>query len=197
VSFISYAVAVIFAPLAYPGYDWKSQAVSDLSASNSPSLELWNQLSVLYGVCGLLCIMMICVAVQGKLNKTLRIGIYAFAGMNWVSYIGYSLFPLSESRDAGSTFQDIMHVYFVTVAVVILSILSLVLIMVGGYRRKNFVSLAVFASIALTRMFVGAIGTGVAPQAYFGVFQRFSNLISANGFNMTLGIYLFMGKFDK
>jgi hypothetical protein len=46
-------------------------------------------------------------------------------------------------------------------------------------------------------MFVGAIGTGVAPQKYFGIFQRFSNLISVNGFLALLGMYLFMGKFDK
>lgn len=41
-SFLSYAAAVVFAPLAYPGYDWLSQAVSDLSAANAPSLALWN-----------------------------------------------------------------------------------------------------------------------------------------------------------
>jgi hypothetical membrane protein len=29
VSFLSYAAAVVFSPFAYPGYDWKSQAVSD------------------------------------------------------------------------------------------------------------------------------------------------------------------------
>jgi len=29
VSFISYAVAVIFAPLVYPDYEWRSRAVSD------------------------------------------------------------------------------------------------------------------------------------------------------------------------
>lgn len=34
VSFLSYTAAVVFAPLAYPGYDWLSQAVSDLSAAN-------------------------------------------------------------------------------------------------------------------------------------------------------------------
>ena len=42
VSFLSYAAAVAFAPLAYPGYDWMAQAVSDLSAANAPSLALWN-----------------------------------------------------------------------------------------------------------------------------------------------------------
>ena len=30
-SFLSYAAAVALAPLAYPGYDWMAQAVSDLS----------------------------------------------------------------------------------------------------------------------------------------------------------------------
>jgi hypothetical protein len=32
-SFLSYAAAVVLAPLAYPGYDWMAQAVSDLSAA--------------------------------------------------------------------------------------------------------------------------------------------------------------------
>ena len=50
-SFLSYTTAVVFAPLAYPGYNWMSQAVSDLSAANAPSLALWNQLSAFYNVC--------------------------------------------------------------------------------------------------------------------------------------------------
>ena len=32
VSFLSYTAAVVFAPLAYPGYNWMAQAVSGLSA---------------------------------------------------------------------------------------------------------------------------------------------------------------------
>ena len=195
VSFISYAAAVIFAPLAYPDYDWMSQAVSDLSAENAPSLALWNQLSSLYDAGGIVCIMMVCVAVQGKWNKTLRFGIYVFAAMWWVSIIGFTAFPLSKSGMSETTFQDIMHLA-VTAVVVILSIMSLVLIMIGGYRKKRFVSLAVCATIALAIMFIGAMGTGIASPKYFGVFQRFSNLISANGFLATLGIYLFMGKLD-
>jgi len=197
VSFLSYAAAVVFAPLAYPGYDWKSQAVSDLSAANAPSLALWHQLSSLYGVAGIVCIMMVCVAIQGKWSKILRLGIYTFAAMFWVSTIGFALFPLSESGGAGTALQDIIHVYIVLPIVVVLSIVSLVLIMVGGYRKKKFVSLAVYATIALTLMFVGAIGTSLAPTEYFGVFQRFSNVISANGFLAILGIYLFIGGIEE
>ena len=196
VSFLSYLAAVVFSPLAFPGYDWKSQAVSDLSAANAPSLSLWNQLSCLYGICGMICIMMVCVAVQGKLNNPLRTGIYLWAGMLWISAIGYALFPLSESGDSGKAFQDIMHGYVVTTAVVLLSIISLVVIMFGGYRNKSKVSLATFASIALLLMFIGSVGWNAAPPEYVGIFQRFSNVISANGFTMALGIFLFAGKFD-
>ena len=45
VSLLSYTAAVVFSPLAYPGYDWMAQAVSDLSAADAPSLALWNRLS--------------------------------------------------------------------------------------------------------------------------------------------------------
>ena len=194
VSFISYATAVILSPLAYPGYDWRSQAVSDLMAENAPSRALWHQLSSLYGPAGIVCIMMVCVAVRNKWSKTLRLGIYLFAVMWWISIVGFTAFPLSESANI-ATFQDIMHL-IVTAAVVILSIASLILIMIGGYRKKSFVSLAICATIALALMLVGAIGTGAAPPEYFGLFQRFSNMIAANGFLAALGVFLFMGKLD-
>ncbi len=41
VAFLSYLAAVVFSPIAYPGYNRLSQAVSDLSASNAPSRILW------------------------------------------------------------------------------------------------------------------------------------------------------------
>lgn len=40
VSLLSYTAAVVFSPLAYPGYDWMAQAVSDLNAADAPSLEM-------------------------------------------------------------------------------------------------------------------------------------------------------------
>lgn len=190
-SLLSYTAAVVFAPFAYPGYDWMSQAVSDLSAANAPSKMLWEQLSSLYGVCGIVSIMMVCVFVKDKLNKTLRIGIYIFAAMNWVSNVGYAMFPLSDSGNAGA-FRDIIHIYVVTVLVVLLSIVSLIFIMAGGFRDKRYRYLAICAAIALLLMFVGAIGTGVVPKEFFGIPERFS-VFAATGFNAVLGICLFNG----
>lgn len=188
-SFLSYLAAVVFSPLAYPDYDRLSQAVSDLSASDAPSRVLWEQLSAIYNVCNIVCITLVCIFVKGKLNKNIRIGIYLFTVMNWVSAIGYSMFPLSSSGN-NVTFQDIMHVYVVTILVVLLSIVSLVMIMIGGYRDKRHRLLAIFATIALTIMLVGAIGTNIVPKEYFGIPERFSTF-AAVGFTAVLGIFLF------
>ena len=193
VSFLSYVAAVVFSPLAYPDYNWIAQAVSDLSASNAPSKALWNQLSSLYAVCGMISVMMVCVAVQKKTNKIVRTGIYLFTAMNWVSCVGYAMFPLSDSGYAG-TFQDIMHLYVVTVLVVVLSIVSLVVIIIGGFRKKTFVSLAIWAAIALAFMFMGAMGVNIVPSQYFGIPERFS-VFAATGFNAVLGVYLFLNKY--
>lgn len=137
ISFLSYIAAVIFAPLAYPGYNWMAQAVSDLSAANAPSRMLWQHISALYNICGIVSITLVCVYVGDKLNKTLRCGIYIFTIMNWISAVGYSMFPLSDSGNSGS-FQDIIHIYVVTTLVVLMSIISLVTIMIGGYRDKQY-----------------------------------------------------------
>ena len=191
VSFLSYTAAVVFAPLAYPGYNWMAQAVSDLSAANAPSLALWNQLSALYNVCEVVCVTVVCIGIQGWKTKLLRSGIYLFAVTEWISAVGYRMFPLSDSGYAGA-FQDVMHVA-VTALVVLLSIVSLVIIIVAGAKSKSCRSYGVCAAVALAMMLVGAMGIKIVPAAYFGVVERFS-VFAATGFNAALGIHLFCMK---
>lgn len=191
VSFLSYTAAVVFAPLAYPGYNWIAQAVSDLSAANAPSLALWNQLSALYSVCEVVCVTVVCIGIQGRKTKLLRSGIYLFAVMEWISAVGYRMFPLSDSGYAGA-FQDVMHMA-VTALVVLLSIVSLVIIIVAGAKSKSCRSYGVCAAVALAMMLVGAMGMKIVPASYFGVVERFS-VFAATGFNAALGIHLFCMK---
>lgn len=191
VAYLSYIVAVVFSPLAYPGYNWMAQAVSDLSAANAPSLRLWNQLSSLYSVCTLVCAMMVCAGIQGRGSKTLRHGIYLFTAMEWISAVGFTMFPLSDSGYAG-TFQDQMHI-FSTIIVVLLSIISLVLIMIAGIKDKEYRLYGVFAGIAFGMMLVGAMGMNIVPKEYFGVVERFS-VFAAVGYNAVLGMQLFRMK---
>lgn len=188
VALLSYTVAVVFSPLDYPGYNWMAQAVSDLSASNAPSLGLWNQLSSLYNICTLICAMMVCAGIQGKGSRLLRTGIYLFTAMEWISAVGFSMFPLSDSGYAG-TFQDKMHILS-TILVVLLSIVSLVMLIIAGVKRKEYRSFGVFAGIALGMMLVGALGMNIVPKEYFGVVERFS-VFAAVGYNAVLGIELF------
>lgn len=191
VSFLSYTAAVVFAPLAYPGYNWMAQAVSDLSAANAPSLALWNQLSALYNACEVVCATVVCIGIQGQKTKLLRSGIYLFAVMEWISAVGYRMFPLSSSGYAGA-FQDVMHMV-VTALVVLLSIVSLTVIIVAGVQNRGCRSYAVCAAVALAMMLVGAMGMKIVPAEYFGVVERFS-VFAATGFNAALGIHLFCMK---
>lgn len=191
ISLIYYTLAVVFSPFGYPGYNWMSQAVSDLSAQNAPSKMLWNQLSSLYMPCGIVSITLVCVFIQQKLNKTTRRGIYLFALMNWISCVGYTMFPLSKSGN-GENFQDIMHIYVVTILVVLLSIISLVMIIVGGLYLIENRALVLWALLALAFMILGAIGTNSVPHEFFGIPERFS-VFAATGFNAVLGVYLFNG----
>lgn len=188
VSLLSYAAAVIFSPLAYPGYDWMAQAVSDLSAANAPSLWLWNRLSSLYNACELVCVMMVCAAMQGRKTKLLRTGVGLFAVMEWVSAVGFRMFPLSDSGYAGA-FSDRMHL-LVTAAVVALSIVSLSLILAAGIKDRGCRVYGVCAGIALGMMLVGALGMKLVPAAWFGVVERFS-VFAATGFNAALGLLAF------
>ncbi|MGP6145887.1 DUF998 domain-containing protein [Jeotgalibaca sp. A122] len=191
ISLISYIVAVLFSPNAYPGYDGMSQAVSDLSAQDAPSRMLWQQLASVYNTAGVVAITLVCVYVENRLTKTLRIGIYLFGIMNWISAVGYAMFPLSTSGHA-ETLQDAIHIYVVTALIVLFSILSLVTIIIGGFQDRAYQKLAIWAFAALVFMFLGAIGTGVVPEAYSGIPERFS-VFAATAFNAVLGIYLFNG----
>lgn len=191
ISFFSYAAAVVFSPLAYPGYDWRAQAVSDLSAANAPSLALWNQLSALYNTCEVVCVTAVCIGLQGRKTRLLRTGVFLFAAMEWISAVGYRMFPLSDSGYAGA-FQDVMHMA-VTALVVLLSILSLTVIIVAGAKDRSCRSYGICAAVAFAMMLVGAVGMKLVPARCFGVVERFS-VFSATGFNAALGMHLFFAR---
>lgn len=192
VAFISYMAALIFSPLKFPGYNWMEQAASDLSAESAPSRQLWNQLAALYDTGSVVCATCVAIYVsERKLStKIFRLGIYLFAIMNWISRVGYQMFSLSDSGKDIHGFREIMHMS-VTALVVILSIASLVLLIVAGFKQKEVRGPGIWAVIALVMMFMGPVGMGVFPAEYFGIFERFST-VAAVGYNAVLGTYLFL-----
>lgn len=193
ISLLSYTAMVVFSPLAYPGYDWLSMAVSDLGAEGAPSEQLASQLNALFGPCGLVSIMFVCVGVAGCKSKVLKSGIYFFATMEWICNVGYNLFPWVKDAPASNP-QNVMHL-LVTVLVVVFSLASLVLVAIGA-RKEEMKSLGIWAIVCLVAMLIGPLGTSLLPKAVFGLFERFSTF-SAVVFNAILGIYLMKGRFGK
>lgn len=193
VALLSYAAAVIFAPLAYPGYNWIAQAVSDLSAETAPSRLLWNQLAAPYNICSVVCATCVAIHVsQDRVGTRLfRVGIYLFSMMNWVSAVGYGMFPLADGGTDIVSFQEVMHMV-VTAMVVLLSIASLACLIIAGRRERAVRGIGLWAAVALAMMLIGSVGTGIVPLQYFGVVERFS-VFAAVGLNAVLGVYLFHG----
>lgn len=187
VAAIFYFLHVHFGIQNYPNYNSLEQAVSDLTAIDAPSFIIASRYSALYSLFSVLCCTILCLIIAEHPNKTFRLGIYLYTAMNWISSIGYTLFPLSGQGFQGS-FQDIMHLYVVTISVVLLSIVSLILIFTGGRRHKGTRLVAILGLIALLSMFFGSIGTGVFPKEVFGVFERFS-VYSVVIYTAILGVF--------
>lgn len=184
---IFYLLHDIIGAVNYPGYDWTSQAVSDLTATDSPVYVTAHGFSVVYGIFSCLCSALVCILVKNE-RKSLRIGIYLYAIMNFISAIGYTLFPLSSAGYDGSV-QSFIHVYILTAVVVLLSIVSLITIAIGAFKSKKKL-LGALAITALVLMSIGAAGSGAAPKEIFGILERFSTY-SAVIFTAVLGVYGF------
>ena len=193
ISLLSYGAMVFFSPLAYPGYDPLSMAISDLSAVGAPSAALAERLNALYGPAAVVSAMAVCVGASACRSKLLKAGIGLFAAMEWISTAGYRMFPLVMGEDM-SSFQNVMHI-LVTVLVVALSVLSLALILAGG-RIEGLPSLSLAAGLCLLCMMAGAMGTGLMPGGVFGLFERLS-AFSAVVFNAFLGFFLWTGRFPE
>ncbi len=192
-SLLSYTAMVVFSPLAYPGYDWMSMAVSELTAEGAPSLQLATRLNALFGPCAVVSIMAVCVAVAGSKSKLFKGGIYSFAGMEWICNVGYTMFPWVTDAPNLSP-QNICHL-IVTILVVVLSLVALIMISISA-KHEGLKFLGTWAIVCLCAMLLGPIGTGLFPKAVFGIFERLSTF-SAVIFNAVLGVYLLAGKFDR
>ena len=188
ISIIFYLLHDIIGTMNYPGYNWMSQAVSDLTSIDAPSFVVASGFVTVYKILNCLCCALLCILIKKEDKKTLRLGVYLFSIMNFISAIGYALFPLSSAVYDGSI-QSFIHVYILTALVVILSIISLVLIAIGSFKSK-YKLFGILAIISLVLMFIGAVGSANVSKSIFGVVERFSTY-SAVVFTGILGIFGF------
>mgnify|MGYP004537408191 CR=1 FL=1 len=188
---VFYLLHDIIGAIYYPNYNFLKQAVSDLTAVDSESYVIANGLSSIYGIFSCLCCSIIFIGLNKNENKLFKIGVFIYMIMNYISAIGYSIFPLTSSGYDG-TIQSFIHVYIITAFVVISSIISLIFIFIGAKENKI---ISYSAILSLIFMFLGSIGTIFIPKDYFGLVERFSTY-SAVVFTAILGIYGFL-TFDE
>jgi hypothetical membrane protein len=165
-----YFLHVIFGALFYEGYNPIAQAISGLTASNSPSKNIARPFSFFYGIFTVIFSTYFFVFFRQKINKFVTFGAGFFCVMEIVSFFGYTFFPLSESGYAG-TFQDIMHMA-VTVAVVLLTIVSLILFMIGFFKTQNIKYLGIVSLCTFLLLLTGAMLLNIFPKELFGIAER-------------------------
>lgn len=184
-SFLIYLIALCVVPYAYPGYHWLSQAVSDLGALSAPSYSLWTQFASMYFTTGLIALTCLSLSLNASLPQRLKRGINCFVFMQWLNFIGYTWFPLTEPYYPTTT-QDLIHGYVVTPIIVLLTLVSFALIISSTYQKKETQGLFRFTLFSLFVMIIGALGVNLAPASLFGFFERFS-IVAVMAYQAFLG----------
>ena len=195
-----YFLHVLLGTLFYEGYNPMAQAISDLTASNSPSRNIAMIFSMIYGIFTVVFSTNFFVYFKQKINRCVTFGAGFFCIMTIVSFLGYTFFPLSESGYAG-TFQDIMHMA-VTVAVVLLTIISLILFMIGFFRTQNIKYLGIVSLCTFLLLLTGAMLINILPKEYFGIAERinvysvviYTGILSFWMYKYIIGLSRFSGK---
>jgi hypothetical membrane protein len=167
-----YFLHVILGTLFYEGYNPMAQAISDLTASNSPSRNIAMPFSFFYGIFTAVFSICFFVYFKHKTNKFVAFGAGFFCSMTIVSFLGYTFFPLSESGYAG-TFQDIMHIA-VTIMVVLFTIIALILLVIGFFKTKNIKYLGIISLCTFLLVLTGPMLMNILPKEYFGIAERIS-----------------------
>jgi len=167
-----YFLHVLLGTLFYEGYNPMAQAISDLTASNSPSKNIAMLFSILYGIFTVIFSICFLVYFKQKINRWVTFGAGFFCSMNIVSFLGYTFFPLSESGYAG-TFQDIMHIV-VTIMVVLFTIIALILLVMGFFKTKNIKYLGIISLCTFLLVLAGPMLMNILPKEYFGIAERIS-----------------------
>ena len=167
---VFYFLHVLLGTFFYTGYDSTAQAISDLTASNSPSKNIAMPFTVIYGVFTVIFSTYFFVYFKQKINKCVAFGACVFCIMTIVSFLGYTFFPLSESGYAG-TFQDRMHMV-VTILVVLFTITALISFTIGFFKTEKLKYLAVISLCTFLLLLIGSMLMNILPKEYFGAAER-------------------------
>ena len=185
---VFYFLHVIFGRIYYENYNPFAQAVSDLTADDSPSRHIASIFTIFYGIFTVIFSIGFFIYIRNKINKIIKNASCIFCFMEIISFVGYTLFPLSRSSPVGA-FQNKMHI-LVTIFVVLSTIVSLILFITGFLKTKIYKYMGIISLCALLILLTGAILLSVVPKGYFGLAERV-NVYSIIIYTGILSVWMF------
>ena len=172
-STVAYLAMDLFGSLAWDGYSYIDQTVSELSAIDAPSRPIAALLGMVYNI--LLIPFAIGVAASSARHSLLRPAAAALLGIGLMGMIS-AFFPIQMRGTGEWTINETMHVTLVAITVVLI-VMAMTL---GGRSLGAGFFLYSRVSIAVT-LLAGAIagmnGTNLAanlPTPWMGVMERIS-----------------------
>ena len=168
-----YVAMNFIGPIQYPGYDWTSQSVSELSAIGAPSRPLWVVLGYVYEA--LLIAFGIGVLRAAGRNRALRVVgallvANAVIGLTW---------PPMHVRGAGFTLTDTLHIVW-TGASVLFFMLTMGFGAAAFGKRFRWYSIGTMAVHVVFGTLTGMAGPRIAanlPTPWSGVYQRINVVV--------------------
>ena len=160
----------VLVPLNYPGYDFASQTVSELSAIGAPTRRLWLILGSVYAV--LYACFGIGVRRFGGSNRTLR----AAGGSILLMALLSVYWPPMHMRGEAFTFTDVLHIAW-TMATVILMVSAIALAAISRGRRFQIYSVATISVMLIFGTVTGLSSSRISmnlPTPWVGVWERVS-----------------------
>jgi hypothetical protein len=173
-SSLLYVLANVFVPMQYPGYSVASQTVSELSALDTPTRQLWVQLLSVYS---LLVVsfgwgLWRSSAKDERLRTAgILIALYAVVGVFWPP-----MHPREVLAAGGGTLTDTLHIVFTIVTVPLM-------LLVIGFAAASFGKVfRIYSILAVATIIAFGVLTGLdsprmeanLPTPWMGVWERIS-----------------------
>jgi hypothetical protein len=190
---VFYFFHIILGRAYYENYNPFAQAVSDLTADDSPSKNIATIFTRLYGIFTVIFSIGFFIYFKNKINKIINYGSCVFCIMTIISFVGYTLFPLSGSGNTES-FQDKMHI-LVTILVVLSTLVSIVLFIIGFLKTVLYKYMGIISLCTLIILLTGAVLVNIVPKEFFGLAERINvfSIIIYTGI-LSLWMYKYINK---
>lgn len=174
VACIFYFVHVFLGQLLRSDYNPITTDISSLTAVGAPNVGLLGTLTFIYGILMIAFMIIMLVFSYKNYSKITSWGYFTFLVMSLVSFVGYTLFPLSPDKFA-LNFQNIMHMV-VTVVVMLSTIIAIFLLGIG-YKRDKLFFLSKISLLVVILIIVFGVFNAIFVALGFDIFGLTQRLV--------------------